>query len=95
MKPPINKNYTTKLKVGDKVICIKHCGNDRTEFIKNKICTVTGVFKFEYEIDYYNFSIISKTNHYNFDDYFIALKEIRKQKLDKLNSLCANHINLK
>ena len=70
-------------KKGDKVVCIK----TRTIGIiveTEKIYTITHVGKYNIQVGDYTYSIIKKDSHYSFDDYFISLKEYRKQKLKKL-----------
>lgn len=68
------------MKVGDKVICI----NPYKSFEVNKIYTIDDILPYHYMINYYSFNIISKINSNNFEEYFITLKELRKQKLDKI-----------
>lgn len=75
------------IKIGDKVVCIKSVAFLRINFVKNKLYNVTGKHYHDYEIEFYLFSIKNIIYHNWFDDYFITLKELRKQKLDKLNSL--------
>lgn len=71
------------MKVGDKLICIRTV---RLCFMKDEIYTVTKVYEDSYVVFGYEFYIKSRVNaHYDFDKYFISLKEMRQDKLKKLN----------
>lgn len=68
-------------KIGDKVICI----NNYKTFVINKTYTIDDILPYHYIIDDYCFKIISMENSSNnFEEYFITLKKLRKQKLDKI-----------
>lgn len=74
------------IKKDDMVMCYKSLSRHGIEYVKSKSYTVTAVLNEDYVIEYYMFSIDTKNRHYNFDDYFITQKEIRKQKLNKINN---------
>jgi hypothetical protein len=74
------------LKKGDIVICKKTLKRQEgVKFIKNKHCKITDITTQDYEVDFYMFSIITKKDHYNFNDSFFTFKDYRKEKLKKLN----------
>jgi hypothetical protein len=77
------------MKAGDRIVCI--CDFDDThtkgnlylinEITKNKIFITTN----KGDLDYYGFSGNEKYKNWEFfSDYFVSLKECRKQKLEKL-----------
>jgi hypothetical protein len=81
------------VKVGDKIVCIKSYNIKRNEIINNVIYTI---YKFDYmdniecvvinqnENNWF-FSLEEYDRYFYFYEYFIPLKEIRKQKLEKIN----------
>ena len=70
------------LKIGDKLICIK----DEYHLIYNKIYTIIDVFTDKYGYWYYRINDNKSSFGVNstWRTYFIPLKEIRKQKLNKI-----------
>jgi len=73
-------------KPGDRVVC-KYVDNSEyitRYFILNEIYTITKVSKVVVYVGELAFKKVWAKEHYNFDDYFITLKEYRKQKLDKI-----------
>jgi len=82
--------------IGDKVVC-KLNEDNFFGFKYVHIYSITGIccdkkyrrFEDIIEVDDVSFRKYSIDGRYNFDDYFITLKEARKLKLDKLtNKLC-------
>jgi hypothetical protein len=74
-------------KVGDRVVC-KYVDNDvyiNRNLKLNEIYTITRVSSLVIFIDKLAFKKESKNGHYNFDDYFMYLKDYRKQKLNKID----------
>ena len=88
------------MKKGDKVLCIKQLYstyyNYHSYYEKDKIYTITGIMRdvtdddnvktIAYEIsDQLSFVIEpNKTGNNSFDEYFISIKELRKQKIKNL-----------
>jgi len=78
------------LKVGDKVICknnkgvFKYHGDIRFKIGETYVIKRINV---DYvEINQSGFKIISQNDCFNFDDFFMTLKEYRKQKLKRICS---------
>ena len=80
------------MKIGDKILCIENCNRHRISFIKGKTYIINSIQNGEIYISDREYStleaffkIISHPNYWNFDDFFINIKEQRKFKLEKLN----------
>ena len=78
------------MKKGDKVYCIKNnviIQNGKLNHIKNKIYTIIDIEKDKGNTYCTINGEIRSTTFYNntFNSYFVSLKKIRKQKLEKLN----------
>lgn len=82
------------LKVGDKLKCIKTFKstpvNDLTFYIENNLYPIKNILCNTVEIETnYGLTLIfnfKEQSNYKFNEYFITLKQDRKQKLDKLNA---------
>lgn len=80
------------LEIGDKVICIKtfngRTGFKMTYYVKDNIYIITDNRNNTIDINTnYNIPIcfnFNENSYYYFKEYFITLKELRKQKLDKI-----------
>jgi len=87
------KTAYENLKVGDKIKCIKiYNTNPKSDLVyydKNKIYTIKNIRLDTVEIlTNYGIGLIftdRDNTPYDFNEYFISLKEERKIKLDKLN----------
>jgi len=83
------------MKVGDKLYCIKSIKNFNKKIIytKNKIYTIKNIYSasMSNNLQFYiedDFGITGTAFYTSYSyKYFISLKELRKQKLDKLKSL--------
>jgi hypothetical protein len=71
------------MKKGDKVICIK----PHVKFKVNDTYKIVAVLSHIYVINGKGFNIKTEKGYYNFDEYFISIKEQRKLKLDKINKI--------
>ncbi len=88
------------MRVGECVVCIKDIGDgtyipELLFYKKGDIYRITGVYPHGvYTIKARTFSfyftILHSEQYYYFDDYFITLKECRKNKLKKINELYEN-----
>lgn len=85
------------MKIGDKVKCIKSLNDENARnvvyFTENSLYTIINIIdNFLYINTNYGFTTIfylnnPKINKHHFNNYFISIKEERKLKLNKLNSL--------
>lgn len=88
------------MKTGEKVLCIKQLYstyyNYHSYYEKDKIYTITGLMRdttdkdnvttIAYEIDDQLSFVIdpNKFGNNSFDEYFISIKELRRQKMNKI-----------
>jgi hypothetical protein len=84
------------MQIGDKLICIKTYNSyysNNTYYQKNKIYSITNISynnieeDFNYEINETLWFNDNRSRQFDIKEYFITLKEERKIKLEKLNSL--------
>ena len=79
-----------QLKIGDKVYCIKDkivsYVNEYGNFEIGKIYQIDATFPHIIGVNgkFFNYRNHISPNYYKFDDYFITMKELRKQKLLKI-----------
>ena len=86
------------MKAGDRVVCKKDLGDStylpellffkKGDIYKISECHKHGIYSIRAILFGFYFTTYLQVNgYYCFDDYFIALKESRKLKLEKINEL--------
>ena len=84
------------MKIGDKLVCIKNRYNLGRIIVneKNKIYNIVKIKDYRIYlnsddgvVNLYYYTVIGDSLEYYIREYFILLKEHRKQKLEKLNEI--------
>ena len=83
------KEYSTKLKIGDKVVCVDNSGKCSSSLIKGSIYTISNYVPYidKYDEIVENVYLYEKIGGRYYPDRFIKLSEYRKNKLNQLENV--------